>query len=230
MFRKSYGIINFSNNCYLNVVIQIFLCHDKTFEIIKKYLEIDNNIINPRKLLLKLSDKINIRIQNDSQEVFILILDLIPDLQKYYNNVIINNYTCLVCNKSRNIKDTFSTFYIHSNSLEDSIKNLVKNENFNLECDSCKLTTNTSKVCNIKNLGEILIFYNILKNKLKISENITYGNNKYKLTGLIKHYGSSSHGHYIYIDYINKLKIDDADISQINNISLSDIYLLFYTL
>tara|TARA_A100001015_G_C15034932_1_gene735573 strand:- start:2007 stop:2747 length:741 start_codon:yes stop_codon:yes gene_type:complete len=230
MINNRYGIINYGNNCYLNAIIQLFLSHKETSNIINEYLDIENNLIYPKKLLDKLKNKLNINIQNDSQEVFILILDIIPELEKYFNNEVKNTFKCLECNSYRHKKDTFSTFFVHTESLENSVIELIKNENYNLECDKCKMTTNTNKVCNIKKLGEILIFYNVLKQKLKISENIKYSNKKYKLTGLIKHYGSQSSGHYIFIDYLSKLVIDDTNISPISNISLSDIYLLFYTL
>ena len=227
------GIMNFSNNCYLNVIIQLFLCNKNSYNIIVDYLDILNNngtnIINPKKIMKKLSEKIDVSRQNDSQEVFTLILDLIPDLEKYYVNKIKNVYTCQECEKSRIKEDTFSTFYIHNNSLEDSVKQLISNEEFELKCDFCKKNTVTRKTCKINELGNILIFYNIVKNKLIITENITFGSYKYKLTGIIKHFGNERSGHYIYIDYINKLIIDDTTISKLDNLSMDNIYLLFYT-
>uniref|UniRef100_A0A6C0LG97 ubiquitinyl hydrolase 1 n=1 Tax=viral metagenome TaxID=1070528 RepID=A0A6C0LG97_9ZZZZ len=228
-----FGIINFSNNCYLNVIIQLFLYNKNSSNIIMNYLDILNNnganIINPEKLMIKLSEKINVSRQNDSQEVFTLILDLIPDLEKYYVNKIKNIYTCQECEKSRTKEDTFSTFYIHTNSLEDSVRQVIANEEFELECDFCKKNTFTKKTCRINKLGNVLIFYNIVKNKLKITKNITFGSYKYRLTGIIKHFGNEKSGHYIFIDYINKLIIDDTRISKLDNLPMDDIYLLFYT-
>ena len=227
------GIINFSNNCYLNVIIQLFLCNKNSSNIIIHYLDILNNngtnIINPKKLMMKLSEKIDVSHQNDSQEVFTLILDLIPNLEKYYLNKIKNVYTCQECKKSRTKEDTFSTFYIHTNSLEDSVRQLIANEEFELECDFCKKNTFTKKTCRINKLGNILIFYNIVKNELKITENITFDSYKYKLTGIIKHFGNERSGHYIFIDYINKLIIDDTRIYKYDNLPMDNIYLLFYT-
>lgn len=236
------GIINFSYNCYLNVIIQLFLCNKNSSNIIVHYLDIlsnrdtrdsyhtnGTNIIDPKKLMEKLSEKIDVSRQNDAQEVFTLILDLIPDLEKYYLNKIKNVYTCQECQKFRIKEDTFSTFYVHTNSLEDSVKQVIANEEFELECDFCKKNTLTKKTCKINKLGKVLIFYNIVKNKLKITENITFANSKYKLTGLIKHFGNERYGHYIFIDYINKLIIDDTRISKLDNLSMDNIYLLFYT-
>ena len=73
---QKYGIINFSSNCYLNVIIQLFLSYKNTSNIIAHYLEYDNKrgVINPRPLMNKLSSKINVNIQNDSHEIFTLIL------------------------------------------------------------------------------------------------------------------------------------------------------------
>ena len=233
------GIINFSNNCYLNVIIQLFLCNKNSSNIIVHYLDIlstcdtyhtnGTNVIDPKKLMLKLSNKIDVSQQNDCQEVFTLILDLIPDLEKYYVNKIKNVYTCQECQKFRIKEDTFSTFYIHDESLGKSVMQLIANEEFELECDYCKKNTLTKKTCRINKLGNVLIFYNVLKNKLKITENITFGSYKYKLTGIIKHFGNQKSGHYIFIDYINKLIIDDTKIYKLENLKMDDIYLLFYT-
>ena len=76
---QKYGIINFSSNCYLNVIIQLFLSYKNTSNIIAHYLEYNSEerVINPKPLMNKLSSKINVNIQNDSQEIFTLILDTI---------------------------------------------------------------------------------------------------------------------------------------------------------
>ena len=164
---NKFGIINYSNNCYLNVIIQLFLRNKQSSNIIAHFLEfkdLNKNIINktnnnqiikiinqnennenknndnkiiicPKKLLMKLSNKINVGVQNDYQEVFTLILDILPSLEKIYENKIKSKFTCTQCNKSRIIEDTFSTFYIHSNSLEESVKQVISNETFELECD-----------------------------------------------------------------------------------------------
>jgi ubiquitin C-terminal hydrolase len=228
--NKNIGIINFSNNCYLNVIIQLFLCNLKTSNIIVNYLDFENKLINPKKLLKKLNYKINISIQNDTQEALIQILDIIPELSKYFENKIENCFKCLECDKERKKIDYFSTFNIHFNSLEESIKDYIKSEKFHLECDNCKKKTETIKSSKIINLGEILIFYNILKQKIKISQDIIFNGKKYKLHGFIKHFGNQNSGHYIFIDYQNSLIIDDTNIFKMNKLDLSNIYLLFYTI
>ena len=234
-----FGIINFSNNCYLNVIIQLFLSTKDTSNIIihyldfvdKKFSQKSHRILNPQKLMKELSNgNIDIMRQNDSQETFTLILDRIKQLEKYFDNKIINKYTCQVCKNFRIKEDIFSTFYVYGNSLEESVKQYVNEENFELECDNCKATTNTIKTCKIEKLGQILVFFNVMKNKIQISENIKFSNKIYNLTGIIKHYGNQNSGHYNYIDYKNKLLIDDTDISTVKKITLDNIYLLFYTI
>jgi ubiquitin C-terminal hydrolase len=130
----------------------------------------------------------------------------------------------------RTTDDKFSTFYIHGNSIEESVKQMISDEKYSLECEYCKKNTETIKSCRIKSLGNVLVFYNILKQKIEYTENISYSNNKYKLTGIIKHFGNQSSGHYTYIDYINKLTIDDTNIINNCDFDHKNIYLLFYTL
>jgi len=211
---KKIGIINFSSNCYLNVIIQLFLSCKNTYDIIFHYLEYDNKrcVFNPKGLMNKLcSVKINVNIQNDAHEKI-----------KY-------KYTCKNCNKKRIIEDIFSTFYVYGNSLEESIKRTINTETFMLKCENCVKNTVTDKIGQIENLGKVLIFYNIVKNDIKITENITFGNVVYNLTGLIKHYGNQQSGHYIFIDYKNKLMIDDTNIIKCENISFDNIYMIIYT-
>ena len=122
---QKFGIINFSSNCYLNVIIQLFLSYKNTADLISHYLEFDNKrrVFNPKRLMNKLSSiKINVNIQNDAHEIFTLILDMIPELEKYFENKIQYKYTCKNCNNKRIIEDIFSTFYVYGNSLEESIK------------------------------------------------------------------------------------------------------------
>lgn len=237
-----FGIINYNNNCYLNVIIQLFLSNKHTSNIIAHYLDfkknesIDNNtkvkIICPKKLLVILSKKMNICNQNDSQEAFIHILDLIPNLEKHYQTKIKNSFKCLECNNIRKTYDTFTTFYMYESSIEESVKQMIKNDRFELECEYCKKNTDTIKNCHIKKLGDILVFYNVLKQTINYTEFISYGDIKYKLTGIIKHYGSQTSGHYIYIDYLNKYIYDDTTVSKLDRFDdrFNNIYLLFYTI
>ena len=54
---SKFGIINYSNNCYLNVIIQLFLYNKYTSNIIIHHLDITNlvnskdnvKVINPKK-------------------------------------------------------------------------------------------------------------------------------------------------------------------------------------
>lgn len=248
-----FGIINFSNNCYLNVIIQLFLSNKETSNLIAHHLDFERNvqrklqlfdkneesyktnqecilrIINPKKLLMCLSEKMNVSRQNDSQEAFTQLLDLIPELEKHFITKIINTYKCLECNQTRETKDKFSTFYIHGDSIEASVKEFLKQEKFELECEHCKKNTETIKTCKIKKLANVLVFFNVTKQKINFTENISYSGREYNLTGIIKHYGTERYGHYIYIDFINKLVMDDTNIRKVDGLDLDNIYLLFYT-
>ena len=158
MIDKNIGIINYSNNCYLNVIIQLFLSYKDTSNIICNYIdyEKDKNLFSPLELMNLLSNKIDITKQNDSHEVFIQILDKIKELEYFFVNKVQSTYTCQLCNKSRKVMDVFSTFYVHNNSLEGSIKEMIKDEIFELECDYCKDNNNKKKItttlkkCSIK--------------------------------------------------------------------------------
>jgi ubiquitin C-terminal hydrolase len=234
---ENYGIMNFSNNCYLNVIIQILLKNENTKRIIDKHLEYKDNIINPMPVMKLLSDTLNCDNQNDSQETITLLTDKLPELDNYITNKVKYYYKCNICQTSRSKSDSILTFSVFTENVEDSIKNLVNTEQHKLECDNCskklrqKTITNTTKTCKIKKLGDIIIFINILKIKLDIAKTITFNNDTYILTGLIKHYGSQNFGHYIFIDLEKNILINDTKISEISkkDINYDDIYLFFYT-
>ena len=232
-----FRIINYSNNCYLNVIIQVFLCNKETSNFIAHHLDFmnenGNKIISPKKLMLLLSKKMSVGRQNDSQEAFTQILDLIPELEKLYINKIKNTYTCLKCNKKREVIEQFTTFYMHKDSIENSIRDMIGDEKFELECEHCKINTDTIKSCRIHTLANVLVFFNVLKNKINYTENITYSNRKYKLKGIVKHFGCQRFGHYVYVNYPDKIIINDLQINKCDKIDTSDtkdIYLLVYSI
>ena len=234
---KNYGILNFSNNCYLNVIIQILLKNENTKKIIDKHLEYKDDIINPKLIMKLLSDSLNCDNQNDSQETITLLTEKLPDLDNYITNKVKYYYKCNICQQSRSKLDSILTFSVFTENIEDSIKNLVNSEEHMLECDNCskklrqKTITNTTKTCKIKKLGNIIIFINILKIKLSIANTITFNQDTYVLSGLVKHFGSQNFGHYIFIDLLNKKLINDTKIIEISqkDINYDDIYLFFYT-
>ena len=93
-----------------------------------------------------------------------------------------------------------------------------------------KKKTITEKKSKIIKFGEILIFLNVLKKNLIIDKFIKFNNLTYKLSGIIKHFGTKNYGHYIYIDYINQIIIDDTTITKCENLNYENIYMFFYTL
>ena len=112
--------------------------------------------------------------------------------------------------------------------MEKSLQNYLETTEHNLECDFCKTTSKTSINKKIIKIGNLLIFYNLLKLKINISTSINYNSNEYKLTGYIKHFGNSNYGHYIYYNIEKNLEFDDTTINKIEKHNLNDIYLIIY--
>lgn len=227
---ENYKIINHSNNCYLNVIIQMLLKSKYTKDIILKsnLLNIKNDIIEPSNLLNLIKDSIDINRQNDAQEALIFILDKISKLNNEFEGSIKSIFKCCNCNKSRGKEDKFITLNIYESSMEKSIQTYLKTEEYNLECEKCKSTSKTIVKNRISNIGNLLLFYNIQKIKVEISLNIQYNNSKYTLIGYIKHFGNQNGGHYIYYDTTNNIEIDDMSIRNITRHNLDDIYLIIY--
>ena len=230
MKTLNYKIINHSNNCYLNVIIQMLLKSKYTCDIIlnSNLLNIKNDIIEPSNLLTLIKNNIDINRQNDAQEALTFILDKLPKLNTLFEGSTKKKFKCGNCNKIRIKEDTFITLNIYEQSMEKSIKNMLKDEEYNLECEKCKCTSKTQVKNNISNIGKLLVFYNIQKIKLDISLYIQYNNNKYKLIGYIKHFGNQNGGHYIYYDTLNNLEIDDMSIRTVSSHNLDNIYLIIY--
>lgn len=225
-----YGIINFSNNCYLNVILQMLINNKYTRNIIldDKYLKIKNNLLDPSLILELIKDDMNINIQNDAQETLTLLTDKIPEINKCFEGKISSRFFCNKCKKYRIKDDKFITLNLYEENMENNFKNLFKNENHYLDCDFCKKNTNTTIEHSISTIGNLLVFYNILKIKIEINNIIIFNENTYKLIGYIKHLGRQNYGHYLYYDVINKLIIDDSNITKFDKHILDDIYLVIY--
>lgn len=227
---KPFKIINFSNNCYINSVLQIFLNNEKLFRILYQnhFLEFNNQVVNPTKLLKVIENNINISNQNDAHEALSFILDKISKLNELIEGDIITHFQCNICKNKRSKSEKFIVLNIYNDDLEKNIIDFLKNEKFELDCEYCKKKTLTIKYNTIKKIGEMLIFYNILKLDLRISDTIIFNNYNYKLYGFIKHFGNSHSGHYTYIDYRKKLEISDQLVINLKKIDLKNIYLLVY--
>ena len=228
-----YGIINYSNNCYLNVILQIFINNSTCFKILKNsnlLIFKNKNIIDPIKILKLINTTFDTDEQHDAHEVLLFLIEKIPDIKDEIIGNITTKFKCTTCNDIRKSHEEFHNINIYTECLIDSIHILLEREKHMLKCDKCLKNTETIKKNRIKNFGNIIIFYNIIKVKLVISESVTYKDKKYRLTGIIKHYGNIKTGHYIYIDYINKILINDQNISNINEITGDNIYLLIFSI
>ena len=150
-------------------------------------------------------------------------------IKKQLNNQFCNYFKCSECSDVRISLEDFITIPILQHTLEETILNFLKKEEYNLECDKCKKITHTFKQTELKSLGNIIIFHNVLKKTIKFNKNICFKNKKYVLTGFIKHFGSQNFGHYIYINYINNKTIDDLVINdRQDNVFLIFIYFFMY--
>ena len=239
-----YGIINSNSNCYLNVILQIFLNSKHSINLINSKLEviekqipekqITQKIIIPTNFLKMIEKDIDILSQNDAHEAFLSLIDNMPILKSSVTGKIKTYFKCTECNKTRTSSEEFYTINIYSESISESIKNLVKEEKHVLGCDNCKKNTNTIKHSKIKQIGNLLIFYNINKNNFNTIPYNLIHDKDYKLTGIIKHFGNKNGGHYVYIDYKNKILFNDEKIivhddKEFTTLNLKDIYLLVYS-
>jgi len=223
-----FKIENYSHNCYLNVIIQILLLHKKTSNIIAHYVMFQKNLIKPQKLIDLLGTKININMQNDAQETLTILFDLIPQLEQYFTTKVLYQYKCSVCNDKRKVNDVINTFYVYKDTLEECLIDFIKEEKYTLKCDKCNMNTETTKCSYIDTLGDILIFYNIMKKKLNLNRVINFKESKYILTGFVMHYGSQHGGHYTFVHYEKQVIIDDTRISKMNQINNHNIYLIVF--
>ena len=225
-----YKIINFNNNCYINVIIQLFLNNKYTKKLLlnSDLLIINNDLIDISKILNLIKSNLNINNQNDAQEAFIFLIEKIPFLTNTCKGYINSEFKCKNCLKSRYVKEKFFNLNLYEVSMENSIYNYLKESEYNLECDYCKCTSKTMATKKIQNIGNLLIFNNILKLNIEISIYINFNLDKYRLIGYIKHLGNLNYGHYIYYDFLNNLEFDDTTIRKIKNHTLDNIYLLIY--
>ena len=86
-----YGIINSNSNCYLNVILQIFLNSKHSINLINSKLEviekqipekqITQKIIIPTNFLKMIEKDIDILSQNDAHEAFLSLIDNMPILK-----------------------------------------------------------------------------------------------------------------------------------------------------
>lgn len=253
MINKEFiTFINFKNNCYFNVILQILINNEELKSIIfndliflqKRELNINtqekiiNNIFSPKLLLEKLnlfakSTKFNSDNQNDCIESLEYICDIYKKLENEIYGETVTYFKCLECKKKRYNSEKFLSISVFHNNIKDSFKELLSSSEMDLDCDHCKKRTKTIKNTSFKQIGKLLIIHNILKIELIFNDSITFNNEKYILTGLVKHMGNQTGGHYYYIDVINKYIINDCEIEKIQNnsniINNKNVYLVVYS-
>lgn len=250
--------INFKNNCYFNVILQILinnfdlksiLMNDLTFLQKRKFkindIESINNIYSPKSILEKLdaflnsslkssnnSNKFNSKQQNDCIESLEYLSDMYKTLEDKIYGETVTNFKCLECKEKRFNSEKFLSISVFHSNIKDSFKELLSSSEIDLDCEYCKKRTKTLKSTIFKKIGKILLLHNILKTELILNNSITFNNKKYKLTGMVKHIGNQNGGHYYYIDVINKLIFNDCEIEYIkeNSIDNKNIYLVVYSL
>lgn len=241
--KQIISFLNFNNNCYLNVILQILLCIPKAKDIImndlielrRKEEKIKdtpylNITYSPKEIITKLNTKLKANNQNDCLEALEIICDQNKQIEKLLYGELKTSLKCSICNKERSKTEPFLTIGIYDNNIEQSFINLLSSSEDDLDCDHCKARTKTNKSTVFKTIGDILILQNVLKIDITLNKSIKFNGNIYKLKGIVKHYGVTQGGHYFYIDYENEILISDADIHKIekNKIDTKNIYLFFY--
>ena len=189
--KEFISFINFKNNCYFNVILQILIKNKELKSIIFNDLtflqkreskinnvEIINNIYSPKMILEKLDsslnslNKFNSKNQNDCIESLEYLSNIYKDLENKIFGEIKTDFKCLVCNKKRFNREKFQNISVFHNNIRDSFKELLSSSEMELDCENCKKRTKTIKSSNIKQIGELLLLHNILKIDLKINNKI----------------------------------------------------------
>jgi len=205
------GILNFSNNCFLNSTLQFLFSMNIYLD-----LDLNENIINPTKII-RLYNKINseyhIGNQEDAHECLSFLLDYIE--QKHSFKIVLEQTiikkeqevsliyeNILSVNITDNLNQSISEYLIDKN--EDIVKKYEFSIYPKFLCISIKrfITEYTDKFISYKTDKSMDIPLILQLNYFE-----------YELIGFIYHYGTLNNGHYIYCDIINKIIIDDDKIN-----------------
>ena len=252
-------LYNIGNTCYINAVLQIFLMNDEFVinlmnsnllknSLLIKLLELiinDKEKANPIEFINLLQKRLkrNLRIQSDSQEILLSIIEQF----KLENESLINTFfggktktcfTCTSCGNKRNKIEDFISIPLHSlgsKCIKKAIQEYIKTEYFeDIFCETCKCNKRTRKKIKIFFYPKILIFQLVrftCKNIIKHVNSITFSkkNKKYIFQGIVNHIGRSlDSGHYTYTDSI--IILDDSTKYKISKLAPKDHYLLIYKL
>lgn len=192
--------------------------------------------------------------QQDADESLVYFLDNITDKNNYFFKNILRTYTkCDSCGEIATKDDEVYQIYLNPTnlSLYDCINNYIKPEELSdYKCEKCEIVGKTKKAILPIKFGKYVTFvlkqYSNTYKKLimELDEEINLGNYlftkdnvpnkctiKYKLKGIILHYGGMLGGHYNAIckRYKEWYLIDDDSINKVNQIRvLNNVYMLFY--
>jgi ubiquitin carboxyl-terminal hydrolase 36/42 len=259
---KLLGFINNENTCYINSILQCLIYSEtfikninipELSEIIKLINLTDSSesgytIVDLKKFntfFFKNATIFKRYQQSDAHEFLIFFLDLLGDLQKEYQGKSILSIKCKCCGTLKKTFEDFSSINLNvKNNLVSTFMEYLKVElhddpNNLYFCDTCKKETITEQKITLHTLPNVLI---IVLKRWNVQGTIDYPSElsikeqgvlkKYKLTGIVNHYGHVNNGHYTCNISVNGeyFFIDDASVNKSEYSINKNAYILLYTL